>query len=127
MTKLSLAVCLALMALPAMAQEDASPAPALSPMPAMSNALDPSDSPATAADRAAMMKMHEGMNHYSGDPDRDFVQNMLPHHQGAVDMAEVELQYGKDPTLRKLATNIIAAQEKEIAMMKDWLAKHQGK
>jgi uncharacterized protein (DUF305 family) len=48
----------------------------------------------------------------TGDADKDFVNMMLPHHQGAVDIAKVELQYGKDPMLRDLATSIIAAQEK---------------
>ena len=48
----------------------------------------------------------------TGNPDRDFVLMMTPHHQGAIDMAKVELQYGTDPELRQLATDIIAAQEK---------------
>lgn len=68
-------------------------------------------------------RMHEGMAiAYTGDTDLDFVQGMLAHHQGAVDMARVELQYGKDPKIRQLAEQIVAAQEKEIALMRAWLA-----
>jgi uncharacterized protein (DUF305 family) len=59
----------------------------------------------------------------TGNPDKDFVLMMMPHHQGAIDMAKVELQYGTDTELRSLATDIVSAQEKEIAQMKDWLAK----
>jgi uncharacterized protein (DUF305 family) len=74
--------------------------------------------------RDAMTKMDQGMAiTYSGDADKDFVAGMMPHHQGAIDMARVELQYGKDPQLRKLAQDIIAAQQKEIAFMKTWQAK----
>ena len=72
---------------------------------------------------AAMAKMHEdsmGMA-YTGDADIDFVRAMIPHHQGAIDMAEVELKYGRDPAIKKLAEEIIKAQQNEIAMMKAWL------
>jgi uncharacterized protein (DUF305 family) len=60
----------------------------------------------------------------TGNPDQDFVAMMIPHHQGAVSMAEVELRYGHDPFLRKLAKDIIAAQDKEIEQMNKWQQKH---
>ena len=61
-------------------------------------------------------KMMAGMTmKHSGDADRDFVTMMIPHHQGAIDMAKIQLQFGKDPVLRDLAAKIIADQEREIA------------
>jgi uncharacterized protein (DUF305 family) len=68
--------------------------------------------------------MHDMTKPMSGDADKDFVMMMLPHHQGAIDMAKVELKYGKDPTLRAMAEAIIDAQEKEIKEMKEWIAAH---
>ncbi len=90
-------------------------------VPAASGTGTPADK-AFAASNATMMKDMDLRP--SGDADRDFVAMMLPHHQGAVDMAKVELQYGKDPVLRKLAAAIVKAQDIEIAQMHGWQKQH---
>jgi uncharacterized protein (DUF305 family) len=86
------------------------------------------DSPSVAGFKAAMERMHMAMMsiQYSGNPDVDFARGMIPHHRGAIDMAEVELKFGKAPEMRELATEIVAAQKKEIANMKQWLSGHGG-
>ena len=76
-----------------------------------------------------MQKMNQEMAAApaTGDPDKDFVAMMIPHHQGAIDMAKVELAKGKDPTIRKMAKDIVAAQQREIKQMTDWQKKHASK
>ncbi|MCH4811085.1 CopM family metallochaperone [Vreelandella neptunia] len=85
-----------------------------------------SDNPAVAAYQAASERMHEDMAMaFTGNPDVDFAQGMIPHHEGAIAMAEIVLEHGEDDEIRQLAEEIIAAQESEIAFLKAWL-KRQG-
>jgi uncharacterized protein (DUF305 family) len=75
----------------------------------------------------AMQRMHQAMAVPStGDPDRDFAAMMIPHHQGAIDMAEAELRFGKDERLRRLAQGIIVEQRQEIAVMQAILNEKGG-
>jgi uncharacterized protein (DUF305 family) len=59
----------------------------------------------------------------NGDVDHDFATMMMPHHQGAIDMAKAELLYGKDPVMRRLAEEIVVDQQSEIQAMQLWLSK----
>jgi uncharacterized protein (DUF305 family) len=80
--------------------------------------------PSSQAFNGINAKMHQDMAiTFSGDADIDFAKSMIPHHQGAIDMAKVELAFGKDPEIKKLAETIIKAQEDEIAVLKEWLKK----
>lgn len=91
----------------------------------MGQAADASASASTKAFQQGGEKMMKDMDApYTGNADKDFVAHMIPHHQGAVSMAQVELKYGKDPEMRKMARDIIKAQQKEIAFMKKWQARH---
>jgi uncharacterized protein (DUF305 family) len=76
----------------------------------------------------AMERMDVGMMAAkpTGDPDRDFAAMMIPHHQGAVDMAKVQLIYGRDPVLRRLAQAIIVEQQQEIELMQRFLDNRSG-
>lgn len=77
--------------------------------------------------RGSMARMHAAMMVApSGNADRDFAAMMIPHHQGAVDMAEAELKYGKDERLRRLAQGIIVEQRQEMMVMQGILAEKRG-
>ena len=83
-------------------------------------------SASTKAYLDAAEKMHapmmQGMQ--AQDPDAAFVRGMIPHHQGAIDMAKVVLQYGKDPQVKKWANDVIREQQREIGEMEEWLKKN---
>jgi len=78
---------------------------------------------AEAAYRSAMARMHGPMMQgiSNADPDTAFVLGMIPHHQGAIDMAEIVLKFGKDPRNKHLAREIIDTQRREIGEMREWL------
>lgn len=75
---------------------------------------------------ASMKQMDRGMvaAPMNGNVDHDFATMMIPHHQGALDMAKAELLYGKDPVMRRLAQEILVDQQSEIDAMQLWLRKH---
>lgn len=77
----------------------------------------------------AMSVMDAGMKQapMNGVPDHDFITMMVPHHQGAVDMAKAVLLHTKDPEIRNLALGIIAEQQVEIDVMRNWLKNHPTK
>jgi uncharacterized protein (DUF305 family) len=84
--------------------------------------------PAQQAYADANAKMHAGMGAaIDADPDVAFIAGMIPHHQGAVDMAAIVLKHGNDPETRALAEAVIKTQTAEIKQMQDWLAKRGAK
>ena len=110
----------ALIVTPTFAQSSSSP---MTSMTGMANSVR---SPADKAMMDGMLKMNRDMSAapMTGNPDQDFVAMMIPHHQGAVAMAEVELRYGHDPFLRELSRQIIGAQDQEIGEMRKWQQQH---
>lgn len=78
--------------------------------------------PSSLALNGVMGKMQQAMSlTYTGNADVDFVKAMIPHHQGAIDMAKTVLAFGKDPEVKKMAESIIKAQEAEISLFTEWL------
>lgn len=74
--------------------------------------------------RAASGRMHLDMDiPYTGNADRDFAAGMIPHHQGAIDMARIQLRHGTDPEMRQLAEAVIRTQEAEIARLRAFLTR----
>jgi len=80
-----------------------------------------SGSAAAIAFQGADARMHSGMvRELTGDVDLDFAKGMIPHHQGAVDMALIEIEHGSDPTMRALARKVVSTQQDEIETLREW-------
>lgn len=121
---IGLALTAGLAATPALSQKAADPAHQHHAAP-VQKGLPKAGQPTTEASKAyeaAAQKMHKDMSsEYTNDVDVDFVRGMIPHHQGAIDQAEILLKHSKNLRLRRLAGGIIASQRREIRFMEKWL------
>lgn len=116
-----LAMCLASVCAQAQAAD-----PAMSPKPMMKDSMASGTMPMMDMKQSMRMGMDkmQAMS-MSGDTDKDFAMMMKMHHQQGVEMAEMQLMHGKSAEMKKMAKNIVAAQNKEIAQFDKWLAKHK--
>ncbi|MBZ4023338.1 hypothetical protein CKO11_12805 [Rhodobacter sp. TJ_12] len=97
--------------------------PAPPPHPTASATADAA--PSTPAFEAARARMQTGMSTpYTGDADLDFVRAMVPHHQGAMEMARIVLENGADPALRQRAKAMLERDQAELDWLEGWLVKH---
>lgn len=128
MTRMSIALVASALAFTAASAQQPASKPAMDPSTHM-KMMEPTaaDSAATKGYKASMMTMMKAMPMtFTGDADVDFMKQMRAHHQGAIDMAKVEISNGKDAEAKKLAQKIVSDQEKEIATIDNWL-KAKGK
>ncbi len=99
---------------------------------ALPQAMEPPGGPtrapepdSTVAYRAVLAHSHIGMEiPFTGNADQDFVGNMVPHQEAAIDLAEVELKYGRDPGIRRIARRIVRENQRENDAMNAWLRRH---
>lgn len=125
--KTRLAAAVAVIAMMAPMWAVAQSAPMMPKHAAMAAGAASDGAPSSMDMRKSMDSMNEKMGamKMSGNPDYDFATMMRVHHQGALDMAQTELDIGKDPVMRRAAEKIIASQKKEIAQFDQWLSQHK--
>jgi uncharacterized protein (DUF305 family) len=122
---LMVAAAAALLGGTALAQQSStgSPQPGTTgPAPSMATSHSAADTSYVQGMKTMQKQMSEA--HMTGNPDQDFVAMMIPHHQGAISMAQTELKYGKSRELKKLAKKIISSQNREVKKMEHWQTRH---